>query len=288
MKIGVGLPSTVPGADGDLIVEWALRAEEGPFSSLGVLDRLVYDSYDAIVTLAAAAAVTRRVALATMIVNAPLRNTALLAKELASLDALSGGRLVIGLGIGARWEDYEAAGIDHRGRGERFNQQLANLKELWETHRFGPSSARADGPTLLIGGSSNATYARVARYADGYVHGGGPPRSFAQAAHRVRAAWIEAARPGAPKLWAEAYFALGDDTTIESGLAYMRHYYAFTGPFAERIAAGTLTSAQAIAQYIRGYEEAGCDELVLFPTIPSLDQLNRLAEIIDRVRTGEH
>jgi alkanesulfonate monooxygenase SsuD/methylene tetrahydromethanopterin reductase-like flavin-dependent oxidoreductase (luciferase family) len=286
MRIGVGLPSTVPGASGDLVLEWATRAEQGPFSSLGVLDRLVYDSYDPLVTLAAAAATTERVALATMIVNAPLRNTALLAKELASLDALSRGRLVVGLGIGARWEDYEAAGVDHRGRGERFNQQLAELRESWETQVFGPSACRNDGPMLLVGGSTNATYARVARYADGYVHGGGPPRSFAQAAHRVRAAWMDAARPGEPKLWAEAYFALGDEETIEKGLAYMRNYYSFTGPFAERIAAGTLTSPQAIAQYIRGYEEAGCEELVLFPTVASLDQLDRLAEVIERIRAG--
>ncbi len=286
MRIGVGLPSTVPGASGDLIIEWARRADEGPFSSLGVLDRLVYDSYDALVALAAAAAVTRKVTLATMIVNAPLRNTALLAKELASLQALSCGRLVVGLGIGARWEDYEAARVDHRGRGERFNQQLAELKELWETQRFGPAAAGAEGPALLIGGSSNATYVRVARYADGYVHGGGPPRSFAQAAHRVRAAWMDAARPGMPKLWAEAYFALGDEAEVERGLAYMRHYYAFTGPFAERIAAGTLTSAQAIAQYIRGYEEAGCEELVLFPTVPSLDQLERLVDVLERIQVG--
>ncbi len=283
MRVGIGLPSTLPEADGDLILEWAVRAEAAPFASIGVLDRLVYDSYEALIVLAAAAAVTRRVGLATMIVNAPLRNTALLAKEIASLDALSRGRLVVGLGIGARWEDYDAAGVDHTSRGRRFNQQLVELRDLWAENRFGPSRARAEGPTLLIGGASNATYMRVARYADGYVHGGGPPRSFAQAAHKVRAAWIDLGRPGSPELWAEAYFALGDEDTVERGLAYMRHYYAFTGPFAERIAAGTLTSAQAIAQYIRGYEEAGCDHLVLFPTVPALEQLDRLAEVLGRL-----
>src|SRR5437763_1059660 len=83
MRVGVGLPTTVPGAPGPLIIEWARRAEAGPFSSLGVLDRLAYDSYDPLLALAAAAAVTSRVRLATTIVVGPLRNTALLANEAA-------------------------------------------------------------------------------------------------------------------------------------------------------------------------------------------------------------
>src|SRR5712692_5890349 len=101
MQIGVGLPNGVPGTDGQLVIEWARRADEGPFSSLGVLDRLVYDSYEPLLSLAAAAAVTQRVKLATTIVIGPLRNTTLLAKLAASLDALSNGRLVLGLAVGA-------------------------------------------------------------------------------------------------------------------------------------------------------------------------------------------
>jgi len=83
------------------------------------------------------------------------------------------------------------------------------------------------------------------------------------------------------QLWAQGYFALGDDTIKDAGYRYLRDYYAFTGPFADRIAAGLLTSPQAIAQFMRGYEEAGCDELVLFPTVPGLAQLDRLAEILN-------
>ena len=64
------------------------------------------------------------------------------------------------------------------------------------------------------------------------------------------------------------------------GAAYLRDYYAFTGPFAEKIAAGNLTSARAIRDFVRGYEEAGCDELILFPTVADLDQLERLAEVL--------
>ncbi len=280
MRIGVGLPSTIPGADGQLVIAWARRADEGPFSSLGVLDRLVYDSFEPLTTLAAAAAVTQRVQLASTIVIGLLHNTTLLAKVTASIDALSNGRLVLGLAVGARREDYVAAGIDFHARGKRLSEQLATLRTLWEEGTLSPHSTRSRGPELLIGGLSDQGFARVARYADGYVHGGGPPKAFARAADKARAAWSDAGRPGQPQLWAQGYFALGDEATEEAGKHYLRDYYAFTGPFAEKIAAGLLTTPQAIAQFIRGYEEAGCDELVLFPTLPELAQLERLTAVL--------
>ena len=101
MRVGVGLPSTVPGAPGGLLVDWARAAEAGPFSSLGVLDRFVYDSYDPFASLAAAAAVTERIGLVTMVVIGPLRPAGTLAKQAASVDAISGGRLTLGVALGA-------------------------------------------------------------------------------------------------------------------------------------------------------------------------------------------
>jgi alkanesulfonate monooxygenase SsuD/methylene tetrahydromethanopterin reductase-like flavin-dependent oxidoreductase (luciferase family) len=280
MDVGVGLPAAVPGTAGDLVLEWARRAEQGPFASVGVLDRVAYDSYDPLLALAAAAAVTTRPRLVTMVVIAPLRGPALLAKQAASLDALSGGRLTLGLAIGARHEDYDVAGVAHRDRGRRFDEQLAYLRDAWEEGRIGPAPARPDGPELLVGGSGGQAFARVARYADGYVHGGGPPRAFASAASKAWAAWTDAGRPGRPRLWGQAYFALGERPDIDRGAAYLRDYYAFTGPFAERIAAGNLTSPQMVKDLARGYEEAGCDHLVLLPTVADLAQLERLAEVL--------
>jgi alkanesulfonate monooxygenase SsuD/methylene tetrahydromethanopterin reductase-like flavin-dependent oxidoreductase (luciferase family) len=279
IRVGVGLPTTVPGAPGPLVIDWAARADAGPFASLGVLDRLRYDSYDPLVALAAAAAATRRVRLVTMVATGPLRNTAHLAKEAASLDALSGGRLSLGLAVGARHDDYEAAGVAHRDRGRRFSAQLAALRAQWEDERFGPRPIQPGGPELLVGGLSDDAFVRVARYADGYVHGGGPPRAFARAADRARAAWADTGRPGVPRLWGQGYFALGDDAA-EAGARYLLDYYAFTGPFAQRIAAGLLTTPQAIVQFVRGYEDAGCGDLVLLPTVADLTQLERLADVI--------
>jgi alkanesulfonate monooxygenase SsuD/methylene tetrahydromethanopterin reductase-like flavin-dependent oxidoreductase (luciferase family) len=274
MNVGVGLPTTTPGTDGAMVLEWARRVDAGPFSSLAVLDRVVYDCLDPFAALAAAAAVTARVRLATMIAIGPLRATALLAKQAASVHALSGRRLTLGLAIGARIEDYEAAGIDHRGRGARLSEQLAYLRGGIDEDRVGPAR---EGIELLVGGASGQAFSRMARYADGYAHGGGPPRAFAGAAARARAAWRDLGRPGRPRLWGQGYFALGE---VERGNAYLRDYYAFTGPFAERVVAANLTSARAVKDFLRGYEEAGCDELVLFPTSADVAELDRLAEVV--------
>jgi alkanesulfonate monooxygenase SsuD/methylene tetrahydromethanopterin reductase-like flavin-dependent oxidoreductase (luciferase family) len=279
MEVGVGLPNTLAGATGDLLRAWACAADRGPFASLGVFDRLVYDSYDALTTLAVAAGLTTRIRLATTVMIGPIHNDALLAKAAATLDALSDGRLTLGLALGARKDDYDAAGVAYHARGRRLSEQLAALRSHWENERIGPRPVHPGGPELLVGGLNDSAYARAARYADGYIHGGGPPRAFALAANKARAAWADAGRPGQPRLWAMGYYALGADEA-EAGRRYLLDYYAFTGPFAERIAAGLLTTPQSIVQFIRGYAEAGCDHLVLFPTTAHRDQLDRFADVL--------
>ena len=155
MRVGVGLPTTTPGADGALVVEWARRAEAGPFSSVAVLDRLLYDSFDPFAALSAAAAVTERIRLATMIAIGPLRPAAMLIKDAASVQALSGGRLTLGLAVGAREDDYEAAQVPHRGRGARLSDQLGALRD-WDDAAVVPTAVRDTPPELLVGGLSPA------------------------------------------------------------------------------------------------------------------------------------
>jgi alkanesulfonate monooxygenase SsuD/methylene tetrahydromethanopterin reductase-like flavin-dependent oxidoreductase (luciferase family) len=117
VEIGIGLPTTIPGTEGKTLLEWARRAEEAGFSTLGTIGRLVYPNYDDLIALAAAAAVTERIRLTTSILIAPLHaNSALLAKQTASLDRLSGGRLVLAVGLGGRDDDYEASGLPTTGR----------------------------------------------------------------------------------------------------------------------------------------------------------------------------
>ncbi|MBA3552012.1 MAG: LLM class flavin-dependent oxidoreductase [Actinobacteria bacterium] len=279
MRVGIGLPNTIPGVEGRFVLDWARRADRHPFTSLGVLDRIRYWSFDPFAALAAAAGVTERVGLVSMVVIGPLRATVMLAKQAASIHALSGGRMTLGLAIGARQDDYRAAGLEHRTRGARFAEQLPDLLSCWQDRAMVPGGAEPGRPGLLVGGSTGQAFSRMARHADGYVHGGGPPRAFAAAASRAAAAWTDLGRPGSPALWGQGYFALGGEAA-ELGAAYLRDYYAFTGPFADKVAAGNLTTPQAVKDFVRGYEEAGCDELVLFPTVGRADQLDRLADIL--------
>jgi alkanesulfonate monooxygenase SsuD/methylene tetrahydromethanopterin reductase-like flavin-dependent oxidoreductase (luciferase family) len=271
MRVGVGLPNTVPGTRREALAEWAARAERGPFTSVGVLHRASYpDATDPFDALADAAAATSRVSLVTMVAVAPLYETRVLAERARAVEEASDGRLVLGVSTGARPEDYAAAGVSGAGRGRRLDDQLMTLPDLWGERR----------PPVLVGGLADRAFARMARWSDGYVHGGGPPRAFATAALRARAAWRDLGRPGEPRLWGQSYFVLGDDATVEHGLAYVRDYYAFVGPFAERIVEGTLRTPQAIVQQVRGYAEAGCEELVLLPAVDDPEQVDRLAEVL--------
>lgn len=284
MQVGVGLPTGLPGMNADLVVRWAQQADAGPFASLGVVDRVVYDSLDPIVGLSAAAAVTQRIQLVTSILISPLRETSTLAKQLMSLDALAPGRLTIGAAIGARGDDYEVSDFAKTSRGRRLTEQLAQLRTVG-----GEDSIRApghEGPLrLLVGGTSGPAYARMARLSDGWIHNGSPPRIFQRQLDDARAAWADAGRPGEPEVWSMAYYALGD--AEERGRDYMLDYYAFTGAFAQRLAEGLLTTPLQIREYLQAYADAGCGHLILFPTVPELEQLELLAEVIgDGDRAG--
>jgi alkanesulfonate monooxygenase SsuD/methylene tetrahydromethanopterin reductase-like flavin-dependent oxidoreductase (luciferase family) len=278
MDVGIGLPNTVPGVDKAGIVDWARAADAAGFSSLGTLDRIAYGNYESLAVLAAAAAVTERIRLATDILIAPLRrNTALFAKQTATIDHLSGGRLVLGLAPGGREDDYELGGVDFHRRGRLFDRQLEDLARFWggETD-VGPAPVR---PGLLIGGTSDAAFRRAARYGDGWTSGGGGVENFAQGRERARAAWREAGREDEPRTMALFYFSLGERGE-ENARATLGAYYAFAGEYAERIVASAATSAERLREYVTGFEAAGCDEVIAFPASADLEQVELLAEAI--------
>src|SRR4051794_39448991 len=213
MDVGVGLPATIPEVRPEQLLEWARRAEARGFSSLGTIDRLVYGNYEPLIALAAAAAVTERIRLATTILIAPVRaNAALLAKQAATVDHLSGGRLVFGVAVGGREDDYEASGVDFHTRGRRFEEMLETWRRVWGGESFGTAGAIGPQPpngrpTLIIGGSADVVFERAAKHADGWILGGGAPDQFKQGAEKLQAAWEAAGRDGKPRTMALAYYA---------------------------------------------------------------------------------
>jgi alkanesulfonate monooxygenase SsuD/methylene tetrahydromethanopterin reductase-like flavin-dependent oxidoreductase (luciferase family) len=131
MEVGIGLPNTIRGIDGTMIVEWAQRADATGFSSLATIDRVAFPSYESMVTLAAAAGATERVRLFPNVLVTPTRDPVMLAKQSASLDQLSGGRLVLGVGLGGRDDDYMVLGRDPRRRGRAFDEMLPLMHSVW-------------------------------------------------------------------------------------------------------------------------------------------------------------
>jgi alkanesulfonate monooxygenase SsuD/methylene tetrahydromethanopterin reductase-like flavin-dependent oxidoreductase (luciferase family) len=285
MDLGVGLPSTISSATGRDILDWAREADTAGFSCLGTIDRVVYGNHETIPTLAAAAAVTSRVRLHPAIMIAPFRgNGTLLAKQLATVDSISGGRLTVGIAVGGRPDDFEATGSDFEGRGAVFDAQLAEFREVWGgasrgfAGAVGPGPVQAGGPPLMIGGTSAAAMRRTVTHGAGWIAGGGGADMFAGVADRVRRAWTDAGREGAPRLAALGYYALGPDADSLAS-AYLGDYYAFLGDYAGQIAAGALKTEAAVREAISSFADAGCDELILFPSSPDLDQLSRLADL---------
>jgi alkanesulfonate monooxygenase SsuD/methylene tetrahydromethanopterin reductase-like flavin-dependent oxidoreductase (luciferase family) len=279
MDIGIGLPNAVRGVDRSGIVDWAKRAEQAGFASLGTIDRVVYPNYESLISLAAAAAVTDQIRLMTDILIAPLRsNTALLAKQAATIDALSSGRLTLGLAVGGREDDFEASGVDFRARGRIFERQLGEMTAVWSGERgIGPAPAGDGRPELLIGGYSDIAYRRAARYADGWTQGGGTPDAFAEGVEKLSAEWSNAGREGKPRTAALFYFALGDDAE-RAPRENLGDYYRFLGEYAEQIVASAAKDADTVKQYVSAFEAAGADEVICFPASHDVGQVELLAE----------
>jgi alkanesulfonate monooxygenase SsuD/methylene tetrahydromethanopterin reductase-like flavin-dependent oxidoreductase (luciferase family) len=286
VDVGIGLPSTIPGVQRDQLLAWARRADERGFSSLGTIDRLVYGNFESLVALAAAAAVTERIRLTTDILLAPLRgNGALLAKQAATLDALSGGRLTLGVGVGSRAEDFEAAGVPFERRGRLMDELLEEMKQVWAGEQrgfagaIGPPPAREGGPELLIGGGVDAALRRVARFGDGWTMGGGGPEAFEELAGKVKQAWSDAGREGAPRLMALCYFALGDGAR-EAADSYAHDYYGFLRDGADLVAKSVAVGEEMAQQYRDAFAAAGTDELIYFPCSPDPAQVDLLADAV--------
>jgi alkanesulfonate monooxygenase SsuD/methylene tetrahydromethanopterin reductase-like flavin-dependent oxidoreductase (luciferase family) len=180
MKLAVGLPNAIAEGPGSLIIDWAQKAEVLGFSGLSTVDRIAYPNHDSLITLAVAAGATQRIGLFANVLIAPTRNPVLLAKEAASLDELSGGRLLLGLGVGAREDDFSVTGTDFHGRGRQFDAALELMHRAWRgepvpgtNQRISPRPTTGARVPIMIGGVVDAAITRTVRWGVGWT-GGGP------------------------------------------------------------------------------------------------------------------
>jgi alkanesulfonate monooxygenase SsuD/methylene tetrahydromethanopterin reductase-like flavin-dependent oxidoreductase (luciferase family) len=289
MRIALGLPSRVASASRELMLEWVTRADRGPFSSVVVTDRVVSQALEPLSVLAMAAGATQRIRLMTSVVIGPTRETTLFARQAATIDVLSGGRLTLGIGIGVRDNDYLATGFDFHRRGRRVEEQLPILRRLWageplsnEIGPIGPQS-RARGPELLIGGYVPAIIRRIAQWGDGYMApGGGEPESMLKMWQQIEQAWREAGREGKPRWVGASYFALGPNA-VDHATRYINANYGYNPELAARRLRTLPASRPALEDAIKRQADMGADEFILRPCAEDLDQMELLAEIASRV-----
>jgi alkanesulfonate monooxygenase SsuD/methylene tetrahydromethanopterin reductase-like flavin-dependent oxidoreductase (luciferase family) len=280
MDIGLGLPSTIPGVEPATVLRWAVDAEMRGFASVGVVDRLAYPNLDPMTMLAAAAVVTTNVRLITGVLVAPIRsNFPAFAKQAATIDRLSGGRLVLGLGVGNREDDFTVAGLDYHRRGRSFDAQLEEITSIWRGERpeLGPEPSRSGGPELLFGGTSERTFWRMARYGVGWLASSTTGAAFAAGRDVAVAAWEDGGRPGRPRLVAHSYAGIGQGA-VQSARSYLGSYYAHRIAEMDTIIGNALLSEERIEERVELLRAAGCDEFILTPVDTDPDQVQLLAD----------
>ncbi|MEU4247685.1 LLM class flavin-dependent oxidoreductase [Amycolatopsis sp. NPDC026612] len=283
MKIGIGLPNQVRGMRPDVIPTWAAKAEEAGFSTLGTVGRIAYPGVTDTVALAAAAGATSRIGLISNVLLGTVWPPVLLAKEIAGIDGVSGGRLTLGIGIGGREDDFVADGLGPKGLGKRIDADLEVYRDVWGGKPVGGGTNPAVPPgtrqvPLLFGGFAPKALARMAKWGEGYVGGSVPPEMVAGAFDQARAAWREAGREGEPRLVAITYFALGEPDT---GRGNVHDYYSYLGDdSAGFISSGVRTTPDAVREAVQAFGDLGADELIFNPGTDDLDDIARLAELV--------
>ena len=181
--IGLSIPGTAPDRTGSTAVEFARRAEAAGAHSVWASDRIVDSTPDVFVTLGAIAACTSRVLIGSSVVLGVLRPPVLLAKAATSIDVFSGGRLIFGLGVGSRPEDFAATEVPINQRGSRMDESIAICKLAWSgepvkfkgrhhTIDIGPMRqlpVQRPHPPVWFGGGAEAVLRRTARVGQGYI-----------------------------------------------------------------------------------------------------------------------
>ena len=285
MDVGIVLPNGAPGVDGSTLLEWARRAEARGFASVGVIGRIAYPTYEELTTLAAVAGVTERVRLLTTTLLAPLRDPVLLAKQAATIDRLSGGRLVLGLSAGMRPDDFLVTGASFEGRGRRFDTMLETMHALWRGEAPGEGTREACPPPVrgrvpIYFGAltpSPRIVRRIARWGDGFI-AVGSPAMVAPMIDALQEAWAEAGRDGKLRLVGASYFSLVDAAEAERNI--LDYYSDFYPQLGQAAAAAMIRTPDAARRMLEIHESAGFDQFNFSAASTDPDEVDKLADAV--------
>lgn len=289
--------------------ELVRRVEALGFDSVWCGDHVSFNLplYESMTLLASYASITERIKLGTAVYLLALRPAAVAAKVTATLDALSGGRLIFGVGVGGENpKEFEACGVPHRERGARVSEAIDVVRTLWREApatfkgRFtqfdgvsiDPKPIQKPGPPIWVGGRSDAALARAGRQGDGWVSYVVTPERYAQSLEKIRAA--AAAHGRSLDGFATAHLTFitvgrDHDKAKAAWIARLSRRYAqdFT-PLADRY--GVIGTPEQCAAQIERFRAAGCTYFLLNPICEPPHEREQLeliaAEVLPRLTAG--
>ncbi len=293
MKIGLCLPYMKAGLSRDDYLQWFRAVDAGPFHSVSCGERIHGPTYDMRVVLAAAATATERVEITPTLYVLPMHDPVRVAKEIATLDILSGGRVnQVALGYGGRDKDYAAVGAKFQGRYGRMDRHVETLRKVWAGEEIiegggsiGPDMGRPGGPRLLAGAMGPKSIERCAQWADGlYAWSGNGERDELQRSFDMaNAAWERAGREQAPYRMGGFWYTLAPNGQQQL-YDYVYEYLAIAGPEIATMMAESVhrSSRDAVHEALDNAEAAGCEELFLVPATADPVEIDALAELLQQ------
>lgn len=290
MKVGVCLPYMENDLDRERIAAWCRAIDAGPFSSLSCGERITGNTIEMRTTLAFAAAVTERVRIVPSLYVLPMHSAVWAAKEIATLDVLSGGRVTVTVGVGGRPGDYQAVGASMSRRHARMDEQVACMRRVWageppaaDLDSVGPPPVQPGGPPIYAGVMGPKATRRAAAWADGVYmwSGNGVGAEIANARAMVDGAWDEALREAPPRRVAGFWFSLAENSQ-ERLSAYVYDYIKVLSEEGARAMSKMVnrSTPDAVLESLDAMEEVGCDEVFLVPATSDLAEIERVSELV--------
>jgi probable F420-dependent oxidoreductase len=296
VSYGLRIPAVHPANPAD-IRRFVTRAEEFNFESIWVGDHVFYpvDVIQPLHLLTWVAALTSRVRLGTAVMLSAYLNPVLLAKAAASIDCLSGGRLILGMSLGGTAAEYASIGVPMDQRLGRLLESVEIVRRLWREDgvnfqgryqavtdgTINPKPVQPGGVPIYLGGTREPMLRRIARVADGWIGSAGPIPSFLAGVETIVAAAAERQRDPATLSFAKLQGVSVAATAAQAREQGERHWKAYYGPNFNIDAATIFGTPEDCAQQLAVFASAACDEVtvVMEPAGLSLEQLDMLAEI---------
>lgn len=294
MDVGICLPYSEPGITRKTLVDWCAAIEDSPLTALSCGERISgADAMEMRAMMAGAAMLTERVRIINTLYILPMHNAVWAAKEIATLDVLSEGRVDVVVGTGGRPNDYKAVGADFETRNKRLPGQVQTMRDTWAgkppfegSDIIGPKPYQDGGPRVLGGFAGPKAIHNSAAWADG-LYGFSIPGHAPEIKEKMdwfQEGWDKAGRKGKPYKIGGFWYSLADNA--QQGLHhYVYEYLRIAGHDFATSVADTMTqhSPDAILQTMRAMKETGIDLLFMVPASPDVTEVTRLAELVAKI-----